>query len=255
MMTTDAPPTEAVEAGFDVQLHVPDDTRAGTPTRVTATIVDAETGEPIEDLSRSHEAWMHLIATREDLGSFAHVHPEPTGRAGELAVQVTFPTAGRYIVNTEFRQRGQMSDVHQRQLITVGGTSPAPISLQAGPRSTVVDGVRVELGGQARVGSTSDLHFEFTDAATGRAIDDLQPYLAAAGHVVVMRTDGATFAHEHAEVEDERGRTAFAVPGQTFGPELDVHATFDTPGIYQLWGQFRLPDGDVLTVPFTVRAS
>ncbi|MFC7362165.1 heavy metal translocating P-type ATPase [Nocardioides astragali] len=254
MMTTDAPPAEAAEAGFDVQLHVPDDTRAGSPTTVTATVLDAETGEPVEDLSRSHEAWMHLIATREDLGSFAHVHPEPTGRAGELAVEVTFPTAGRYIINTEFRQRGEMRDVHQRQLITVRGTSPTPISLQAGPRSTVVDGVEVELGGEARVGAASDLHFEFTDAATDRPIDDLQPFLAAAGHVVVMRADGATFAHEHAEVEDERGRPVFAVPGQTFGPELDVHATFDAPGIYQLWGQFRLADGEVLTVPFTVEA-
>ena len=153
MMTTDAPPTEAAAAGLDVQLHVPDDTRAGTPTRLTATIVDAETGEPIEDLSLSHEAWMHFIATREDLGSFAHVHPEPTGRAGELAVEVTFPTPGRYIINTEFRQRGQMTDVHQRQLITVTGSAPASIPLEAGPRSTVVDGVRVELGGQARVGA------------------------------------------------------------------------------------------------------
>jgi Cu+-exporting ATPase len=255
MMTTEAAPFEAAEEGVHVQLHVPDDTRAGTPTRLTATIVDAETGEPIEDLVRSHEAWMHLIATREDLGSFAHVHPEPTGRAGELAVNVTFPTPGRYIVNTEFRQRGEMRDVHQRQLITVAGTIPAPVSLAAGPRSTVIDGVRVELGGQARVGSPSDLHFEFTHAATGRPVDDLQPFLAAAGHVVVMRSDGTTFAHEHAEVEDDQGRTVFALPGQTFGPELDVHAEFDSPGTYQLWGQFRLADGEVLTVPFTVEAS
>lgn len=255
MMTTDAPPTKAAEAGLDVQLHVPDSTRAGRPTRLIATIVDAETGEPIEDLSRSHEAWMHLIATREDLGSFSHVHPEPTGRAGELAVELTFPTPGRYIINTEFRQRGQMNDVHQRQVITVTGTAPAPVSLEEGPRSTVIDGVRVELDGEARIGSPSDLHFEFTDTATGRPIKDLQPFLAAAGHVVVMRGDGATFAHEHAEVEDDQDRPVFAVPGQTFGPELDVHATFDTPGIYQLWGQFRLADGEVLTVPFTVEAS
>ncbi len=255
MMTTDASPTEAAEAGLDVELHVPDATRAGMPTRLTATIVDAETGEPIKDLTRSHEAWMHFIATREDLGTFAHVHPEPTGRAGELAVDVTFPTAGRYIINTEFRQRGEMSDVHQRQLVTVTGSAPAPISLEVGPRSATVDGIRVVLGGQARVGSASDLHFEFTDAATGLPIDDLRPYLAAAGHVVVMRADGATFAHEHAEVEDDRGRPVFALPGQTFGPELDVHAEFDAPGTYQLWGQFRLADGHVITVPFTVRAT
>ncbi len=94
MMTADVAPTEAAEAGLDVQLHVPDTTRPGVPTTVTATVVDAETGEPVTDLNRSHEAWMHFIATRQDLGTFAHVHPEPTGRPGELQVEVTFPTAG-----------------------------------------------------------------------------------------------------------------------------------------------------------------
>ena len=148
-----------------------------------------------------------------------------------------------------------MDDVHQRQLVTVSGTAPEPVTLAAGPRVTIVDGIRVELGGEARVGEPSDLHFAFTDAATGRPVDDLQPFLAAAGHVVVMRADGSTFAHEHAEVEDDQGRPVFAMPGQTFGPELDVHAEFDTPGVYRLWGQFRLADGEVITVPFTVEAS
>ena len=255
MMTAEIAATEATEAGLDVQLHVPDTTRPGVPTTVTATVVHAETGEPVTDLNRSHEAWMHLIATRQDLGTFAHVHPEPTGRPGELQVEVTFPTAGTYVVNTEFRQRGEMADVHQRQLVTIAGDAPEPVTLAAGPRTVVVDGVKVELGGEAVVGEPSDLHFEFTDATTGKPVDDLQPFLAAAGHVVVMRADAQTFAHEHAEVEDAQGRPVFATPGETFGPELDVHAEFDTPGVYQLWGQFRLADGDVVTVPFTVEAS
>ena len=255
MMTVDVPPAEAAEAGFDVQLHLPDATRAGIPTRVTATVVDSGTGEPVDDLTRSHEAWMHFIATREDLGTFTHVHPEPTGRPGELAVEVTFPTPGAYVINTEFRRRGQMADVHQRQLVTVTGSAPEPVVLREGPRETVIDGVQVELEGEARVGERSDLHFVFADAATGRPIDNLKPFLAAAGHIVVMRGDGATFAHEHAEVEDDQGRPVFALPGQQFGPELKVHAQFDAPGVYQFWGQFRLADGDVLTVPFTVEAS
>jgi len=148
-----------------------------------------------------------------------------------------------------------MSDVHQRQVVTVAGSAPAPVVPTAGPRTVVVDGVRVELGGDPEAGGVSDLEFTVTDAETGRPLDDLQPYLAAAGHVVVMRADGATFAHEHAEVEDASGRPVFALPGQTFGPELDVHAEFPTAGTYRLWAQFRLADGDVVTAPFTVRAS
>ncbi|SHN74808.1 Cu+-exporting ATPase [Geodermatophilus obscurus] len=255
MMTAEVPPTDATDAGVDVRLDLPADVRPGQLTRLVATVVDSGTGEPVEDLTRSHEAWMHLIATREDLGTFAHVHPQPTGEPGQLAVEVTFPTAGRYVVDTEFRRQGEMSDVHSRQVITVAGTAPEPVVLTAGPRVVEVDGVRVELEGDVEAGGRSDLDFTFTDAATGRPIDDLQPYLAAAGHVVVMRADGQTFAHEHAEVEDASGRPVFALPGQTFGPELDVHADFATAGTYQLWAQFRLADGGVITAPFTIEAT
>ncbi len=129
------------------------------------------------------------------------------------------------------------------------------MSEPAGPRTAVVGGVRVQLAGKAEAGGLSDLHFAITDAATGRPIDDLQPYLAAAGHVVVMRADGATFAHEHAEVADEDGRPVFALPGQTFGPELDVRAEFPTAGTYQIWAHFRLTGGSVITAPFTVQAT
>lgn len=254
MMTAEVPATDAADAGVDVRLDLPAGVRPGKPARLVATVVNASTGEPVEDLTRSHEAWMHLIVTRADLGSFAHVHPRPTGRPGQLAVDVTFPTAGRYIINTEFRRQGQMAGVHSRQVLTVPGTAPAPVPLVAGPRSVVVGGVRVELHGDAKAGGRSDLRYVLTDAATGEPVDDLRPYLAAAGHVVVMRADGTTFAHEHAEATDSDGRPVLALPGTTFGPELDVHAEFPTAGTYRLWAQFRLADGDVLTVPFTVQA-
>ncbi len=255
MMTTEISPTEAGQAGLAVQLHVPDSTRPGVATTVTATVVNARTGDPVTDLTRTHQAWMHLIAIRADLGTFTHVHPEPTGRPGQLQVRMRFATAGTYVVNTEFRQRGEMADVHQRQLVTIAGHAPKPVTLDAGPRTTVADGVKVELSGKAVVGKPSELHFGFTDATTGKPIDDLQPFLAAAGHIVVMRADARTFAHEHAEVKDAQGRPVFATPGQRFGPVLDVHAAFDTPGVYRLWGQFRLDDGHVITVPFTLHAT
>jgi Cu+-exporting ATPase len=254
MMTAEIEPTDAHVAGVDVAVELPADVRPGEPARVVVRLTEAETGEPVGDLTRSHEVWSHLIATRADLGSFAHVHPEPTGRAGELAVEMTFPTAGEYLINTEFRRQGEMGDVHDTQTVTVDGVAPSPVVLEPTARTRVVDGVRVELTGEARVGETSEFAFTFTDAATGRPVDDLQPYLAAAGHVVVMRGDGGTFAHEHADVEDAEGDPVFALPGQEFGPELDVHAEFATAGLYQLWGQFRLADGSVLTVPFTVPA-
>ena len=92
----------------------------------------------------------------------------------------SLPTAGDYIINTEFRRQGEMADVHDRPVVTVAGHPDGP------------------------------------------------------GH--------------------PQGRPVFALPGTTFGPELDVRAEFPTAGIYQQWAQFRLADGEVLTAPFTLRA-
>ncbi|HSK26085.1 MAG TPA: heavy metal translocating P-type ATPase [Jiangellales bacterium] len=252
MMTTEADPVDAHDAGVETEVDVPADVRPGEPTTVTVVVRDAETGEPVEDVVRSHEAYMHLIATRSDLATFDHVHPEPTGRPGELAVALTFPTAGTYAVHVEFRRQGQMTDVVDRHEVVVAGTPVEAEPVEASGRTAIVSGVRVELEGAPESGGESRLSYRFTDAATGAPVDDLQPYLAAAGHVVVMRADGSDFAHEHAEVEDADGQPVFALPGQDFGPELDVHAHFDDPGTYRLWGQFRTADGTVLTVPFTV---
>ncbi|WP_308190720.1 heavy metal translocating P-type ATPase [Arthrobacter hankyongi] len=255
MMAAEIDPADAEDAGVEVRLEVPATARPGRPTRVLVHLADAHTGRPVADLGRSHAVFMHLIATREDLGTFTHVHPEPTGEPGELAVDMAFPTAGRYRIDTEFRRQGEMADIHDVQQVRIAGPAVSvPAGLAEDTRPQTVGGVRVSLTGAVRAGRTSELVFSFTDAVSGRPLADLQPYLAAAGHVVIMGADGS-FAHEHAEVEDAGGNPVFALPGQTFGPELTVHARFDNPGLYRLWGQFRLADGKVATVPFTVRAA
>jgi P-type Cu+ transporter len=255
MMTTDVPPVDADVAGVAVQYSVPTTAEPGARTRVLVGLRDAGTGAPITDLTRTHEVWMHLIVTRSDLGTFAHLHPEPTGTPGVLAVDVVFPTAGTYELHTEFARQGSMSNILDRHSVTVHGAAPSSTAgLAAGPREQVVDGVRVTLHGRAVADATSELSFTFNDAKTGRPVEDLKPYLAAAGHIVVLRADGGDFAHEHAEAEDSHGRPVFALPGRTFGPELDAHFQFHTADVYQLWAQFRLGNGHVVTVPFTVQA-
>jgi Cu+-exporting ATPase len=253
MMTTDIPAVEAGEENVDVRVGVPAGTRAGVPTRVMVTLTDARTGKPIEDLGRSHGVWMHLFATRTDLATFTHVHPEPTDRGGVLAVTMTFPTPGQYLINTEFRRSADIADLHDRQTIIISGVAPAAHPVSTGPAVQTVDGVRVELGGNPRVGGSSGLTFTVTDARTGRPIRTLRPYLAAAAHVIVMRADGQTFAHQHAEVRDADGKPVFAVPGQQFGPQLPIHVGFDAPGTYRLWAQFRLSNDHVITAPFTIQ--
>jgi Cu+-exporting ATPase len=148
-----------------------------------------------------------------------------------------------------------MADVLDTHEVTIDGPTSTPGTVPDGDvRRWNGDGVTVTLDGKAHLGETSDFTLRFTDAA-GRPVDDLQPYLGAAGHVVVMRADGSTFAHRHAETFDDHGRPVFALPGTTFGPDLDLHVDFDQPGAYRLWAQFRLSHGTVVTAPFVVHVS
>jgi Cu+-exporting ATPase len=250
-------PVSPEDAGLEVRLVTPDTVVPGRPTRIQVEVRDADSGHLVTDLVRTHQVWMHMIITRDDLGTFAHVHPEPTGTAGVLAVEATFPTAGAYTLHTEFRQNGQMADVIDSHDLTVDGRQPPPVPVPAEDgRSWTGDGVTVRLDGTASLGENSDftLRLDHVDGA-GRVtspVDDLQPYLGAAGHVVVMRSDGSAFAHRHAETFDGRGRPVLALPGTTFGPDLDLHVRFDRPGAYRLWAQFELADGTVVTAPFVV---
>jgi Cu+-exporting ATPase len=255
MEETDVPPISTHDAGLDVAIAADHTPAPGRPATLTVTVRDAATGDLVDDLVRTHQVWMHMIITRDDLGTFAHIHPEPTGTPGTYTVRATFPTAGAYTLHTEFRRQGQMVDVLDTHRVTITGPAPAPSTIPAGDvRSSTSHGIRVTLDGDAHLGETSDFTLRFTDTA-GRPVADLQPYLGAAGHVVVMRADGSTFAHRHAETFDDQGRPVFALPGTTFGPELNLHVNFDRPGAYRLWAQFRLGDGTVITAPFVVHVA
>jgi Cu+-exporting ATPase len=259
METTESDPISPADAGVSVDLDAPDGIEPGTPTKLTVSVRDAHTGEPIRDLVRTHQVWMHMIITRTDLETFDHIHPQLTDTPGRYEVTATFPTGGHYLVHTEFRRNGQMTDVVASTTLTVGHPSAATRRRTGADlpevRAVAVNGVRITLDGTARVGDESDLHFSFADVRTGAPITDLQPYLGAPGHVVVMRADASTFQHDHAEAFDAQGRIRFAVPGSRFGPQLDLHPRFYVPGAYRLWAQFALNDGTVVTAPFVVHAT
>lgn len=253
MMTTEIPPVDATAAGVKVSRTESGPVQAGVPVTITYTVTDARTGEPA-DLMRVHDAWMHVIAIRDDLSEFLHVHPEPTGRPGQVAVEIIFPAAGNYQLNAEFRRRGDMADVLELGTITVGGDAGEMTPLTVDRDAKRAGGLSVAVQGELVAGEESELTFSFTDAATGEPVDDLQPFLAAAGHIVVVAEDGSGFIHTHAEVEDENGNPVFALPKSTFGPELDFHVQVDEPGLYKLWGQFRTAEGMEITVPFVIEA-
>ena len=83
------------------------------------------------------------------------------------------------------------------------------------------------------------LRFRFTDASSGATIADLEPYLGASGHLLIVSTDLTHAIHAHPE-------------SLTPGPDINFGAEFPVAGLYKLWVQVQRK-GKVFTAPFVVR--
>jgi len=105
----------------------------------------------------------------------------------------------------------------------------------------------------AAVGTESEFELHLSDAATGEPIRNLKPYLGEPAHVVILSEDGQSFVHTHGEpVSEPAGHAEGAAE---YGPEIAFHHTFETPGLYKLWAQFKTHDSRVITADFVGRAN
>ncbi|MBX9697850.1 MAG: hypothetical protein K2X74_00380, partial [Acetobacteraceae bacterium] len=100
----------------------------------------------------------------------------------------------------------------------------------------------------------------------GLPVKDLVPYLGAPMHVSVVKSDLSAFVHTHGEVHKPgdpippivvkdvkivHSMASMYMPAQ-FGPMVETHVLFPSPGDYTVFGQFKEGERVVVT-KFTVR--
>jgi Cu+-exporting ATPase len=212
---------------------------AGQEATVRIQIRDAK-GQPVQRFDVNHEKLLHLIVVNEDLSYFAHIHPEYEG-GGLFEIRTTFPHGGRYKLIADYVAAGETTTT-QSTWITVKGDSVPAVPLQADREHVkTVDGLKVVLtGDRLRAGEDVDLSFALSNANTGQPIIDLEPYLGAAGHVVILSEDAEDYLHVHPSGD------------LTQGPEARFTTRFPHSGLYRLWVQFQR-HGVVTTIPFVVQ--
>lgn len=218
------------------------------PFELALTVRDTATNTTVSDFAVVHERPFHVFVVREDLGHYEHVHPEPAGD-GRWVVELSLPDPGRYKVYADVMPVGGRSQVLVQSLTVGTGDWPPPITLVAdsGERKTV-GSLTAELvlpDGRLVADREQSLRYRLTDAQTGRPVKDLQPYLGAWGHTLIISKGTEHFVHAHPAEEVDRDGG---------GPELTFHARFPEPGLYRVWTQFRR-DSVVETVVYTVDVS
>ncbi|MGB2715898.1 MAG: heavy metal-binding domain-containing protein [Vicinamibacterales bacterium] len=199
------------------------------------------TSERVTAFSPLHERLLHLFIVRRDLSYFAHVHPDQAQDGFDVEVDLD---PGAYVLIADFAPVGGPPQLLHRAIVTPGfRRSPfASPDLQPDIVEKNVDGLRVSLEAQVRLLKPSMLRFTLRDAATATPIDDVEPFLGAAGHLLIVNSDVTSVTHAHPETTDAAGR---------IGPEIAFAPTFATAGVYKMWVQFQRR-GKVLTAPFAI---
>ncbi|RJE87762.1 hypothetical protein D3P07_15810 [Paenibacillus sp. 1011MAR3C5] len=216
----------------------PNEAAAGQAIAIDLQIADAE-GEPLQKFEDNHERKLHLIIVGEDLGYFDHVHPEYAGN-GLFRQYIVLPEGGKYKLFADFQPAGYAHTTVSTTL-HVDGEHKFERMIEDQERVKTTDKAVVELAASAlAAGQESELAFTFRHPRTGAALTDLQPYLGAIGHVVIISEDLEQYLHVHPV--NERGN----------GPEARFVTSFPAEGLYRIWGQFQR-EGETFIVPFTVR--
>lgn len=199
------------------------------------------TSERVDAFSRLHERLLHLFIVRRDLSYFAHVHPDQAQDGFEVEVDLD---PGAYVLIADFAPVGGTPQLLQRVVVTPGfKRSPfASPDLEPDIADKMVDGVHVSLEAQVRLLKPSMLRFTVRDAATARPIDDLEPFLGASGHLLIVNADVTSVTHAHPETTGAAG---------SIRPEVAFAPTFATAGVYKMWVQFQRK-GKVITAPFAI---
>jgi hypothetical protein len=184
-------------------------------------------GDPVTEYTENHEKDLHLIVVRRDMSGYQHVHPT-LGADGTWEVPLRVATPGQYRVLADFRPAAASES------LTLGVDVPAPGDYQPVPlsqpaRTAEVDGYTVTLDGDLESGA-----LRFSVSRGGQPVTDLEPYLGARGHLVVLREGDLAYLHVHPTSE-----TA-----------LSFAAEVPSPGVYRLYLDFQHA-GKVRTAEFT----
>ncbi len=215
----------------------PSQPQAGLPTKLVLQI-RGDDGEPIKKFDVLHEKLVHLIVVREGLDEFAHLHPE-VDPSGAVTIEYAFPKSGKYRLFADHQPQGKSPGLAVGELAVDGNDEPAVKLVPNASNEVAVGEVKAHVAIKPGDQETG-VRFHLV-GADNKAVEDLQPYLGAMGHLVIISADGHQYVHAH-PISEAKSAPDGAV-------EFAAH--FPKPGIYKAWGQFQR-DGSVFTVPFVL---
>ncbi|HWF11798.1 MAG TPA: heavy metal-binding domain-containing protein [Bryobacteraceae bacterium] len=265
-------------APFDVRDYVldfhtvPAAVKPGEKVKMFFRFRHPGTGAVVTKFEVVHERQFHLFVISQDMEHFEHIHPALNHASGQpdgtWTIETVLPKPGYYKVLCDVLPGGGAAQFLAHPLVTAGydgdlESGAAHLVPDANLTKTVEDiTARVTYDpAEFQVALYGHMTFLLTDTATGKPITDLQTYLGAFGHTLIMSEDMEDYVHSHpldilAQPDDDGGPPVFLIPpGSDLekirgGPEVTFEGLMPKPGRYRAWTQFRRND-QVRTFAYT----
>lgn len=225
---------------------------AGKPFTIKLKVRDGG-NEAITKFEEVHDKRYHLFIISRDMSVFEHVHPaqQPDGT---WELEARLPKPGYYNIVSDFLPTGGAPQVIMRSLITADFTGDARSNEVEIQPDTIfektLNGITAKVDFEPRpllAGEHGHLTFNLTDAATGQPVTDLQPYLGAFGHTLIMSEDQVNAVHSHPTPDLSND-----ISRGLGGPRVMFEGYFPTAGEYRAWTQFLRHD-QITTFSFAFR--
>ena len=197
--TTAVPPALLDDGRYALQVDqqvVPTGTR-----RLAFTITNVRDAKPQTRFDDDLTKKLHLIVIREDLTGFQHVHPQMDARGRWTARDAVLDRPGPWRLIADFIPTGGRKTALSTAVHVSGGDyrpRPPRESQRAGEHRwrTTAGAYTVTLTAERfGAGSAGTLRFEVH--RDGKPVADLQPYLGALGHTVLLRWGDVAYTHVH----------------------------------------------------------
>ncbi len=229
---------------------------------VTSDTKNIKPGEPIEfsykikndlsdvliDFETVHEKIMHFILVRKDLQNFQHLHPDYNQATGEFTINIMFPADGPYRLFPDFtpakNANPQLLPVTLTHDVNVGNSDnykPVPVTVDVASNKSV-DGYNIIYSTESELQSQMPVNYTLSIEKNDNKVTNLQPYLGALGHSVILKEGTLDFIHAHAESK--------AVDSS----DITFSTSFPEPGLYKTFTQFQ-HENKVMTSEYTFQVA
>ncbi|MCH8330168.1 MAG: hypothetical protein IH946_02125 [Bacteroidetes bacterium] len=242
------------ESGYKIDFHSePQQLVAGGSAILSFTPTKEGNENALVPLDIHHEKKMHLMILSTDLSYFEHIHPKYNGKEYEIKAigsdesfskergldETEFLQGGDYIMFVDYVPAGTSGSLDKIPL-TVSGTPRKSIPL--GDQSLIWenDGYHVELSMEKELTMNTPTELKIHITENGKPVTDLDKYLGALAHMVVLSEDTEEYLHVH------------PMQSSTDGPDVILHTNFPKAGKYKVFMQFN-HKGLVRTTNFVVQ--